>query len=235
MFTLGFPKIISLTAHYFCRISRKPVANLYNGIAKCAGFWHRGKITISRLYFALQAQHYKNDGAHDHWRSPSPTPFAPPASPAVQPVFHSQPCQPRRESSTLSIDWQSKSFFVRINLQKINNTKLCIWSSRTILTQFGIIITVSHAWMLSTPKKYVLLACVNKAKQNMWWKKKESDMAVAVVPLWIHHRAADAKSKGLLWDHLTKFQYFLMVWDPATSIRQSSKHLPQKAVWSFGW
>ena len=39
---------------------------------------------ISRLFFSLQAQLYKHDGA-------------------VEPVCHSQPCQPRRESSTLSI------------------------------------------------------------------------------------------------------------------------------------
>jgi len=57
---------------------------------------------ISRLYFALQAQQYKNGGDDDHWRSASATPCALPASPAVQRVFHSQPCRPRRESSTLS-------------------------------------------------------------------------------------------------------------------------------------
>ena len=39
---------------------------------------------ISRLFFSLQAQLYNNDGA-------------------VEPVCHSQPCQPRRESSKLSI------------------------------------------------------------------------------------------------------------------------------------
>jgi len=39
---------------------------------------------ISRLFFSPQAQLYKHDGA-------------------VQPVCHSQPCQPRHESSTLSI------------------------------------------------------------------------------------------------------------------------------------
>jgi len=53
-------------------------------IAKRAGFSHRRNIMISRLYFALQAQQYKNGGDDDHWRSASATPSAPPASPAVQ-------------------------------------------------------------------------------------------------------------------------------------------------------
>jgi len=53
-------------------------------IAKRAGFSHRRNIMISRLYFALQVQQYKNGGDDDHWRSASATPSAPPASPAVQ-------------------------------------------------------------------------------------------------------------------------------------------------------
>jgi len=79
---------------------------------------------ISRLYFPPQAQHYKNDGADDHCSSPNPTPFAPPASPAVQPVFLSQPCQPCRESPTLIIDSQLTTTTVSLRLCQDTPTKM---------------------------------------------------------------------------------------------------------------
>ena len=61
---------------------------------------------ISRLCFDLQAQQYKNDGGDDHSQLTSATRSAPPASPAAPRVFYSQPSQPLRELSTLSIDSQ---------------------------------------------------------------------------------------------------------------------------------
>jgi len=79
---------------------------------------------ISRLYFALQAQQYKNHGGDDHSPPTSATPFALPASPAVQRVFHSQPCQPRRESSTLSIDSHLTTTPFSLRLWKDTYTKM---------------------------------------------------------------------------------------------------------------
>ena len=79
---------------------------------------------ISRLYFALQEQQYKNGGEDDHWRSASAPPSAPSASPSVLRVFHCQPCRPCRESSTLSIDSQLASTTVSLRLCKDQHRKM---------------------------------------------------------------------------------------------------------------